>query len=293
MVSGAGPKVIGLVHRSDMRQSLQLIRSGSKDLRNLIVNALSKSWPLTIPEIVESLKESTGSNVSYQGVSKSVRELLSQGVLVKEDNAYLLSLGWIDSLSHGLQELAQSYRSQANIWPEDLLPGESATYSFDTNIAEPHYWMLDMTLRLKPQHPDYFACVWHRAWFLTAITPKEFVKFMRLLHNHAMYVVCATKSDFDVFELKAWGAIGVKWKAGVSYSPSCELISIGEYVFSIYKPPKIMVEWAKKCNSKKSLKDKIVDLHNFVFKTQCNTKITITRDKELAVKIRKDIRRLF
>jgi hypothetical protein len=244
-------------------------------------------------QISEGIRDRFYESVSYQGVMKAVADLLRQGALEKTGKrSFQVSQAWLDSLSKGVSELSYAYKSRATIRPEDLQEGESATYSFESTVAEPHYWILDMCLRLKDPTKKFFVNSQHNAYPITSVSSDEFEKFSSLFKNNPMYILCAGTSDVDKLEMEAWASRGCKYKTGVEYSPLFEVLAIGDYVWQIYKEPRINARWRQVQEQKKPMKKKLVNLYNFVFKTRCNTKIVIQRNKAMAEKIRQEFREI-
>ena len=89
-----------------MNSTLLLKTSSTKDQ---IINVLSNSWPLNAKEIYNKLQKEFGSELSYQGVHKTLIELEKNNILTHNGQGYELSKQWISSSKDFFTELDYKY----------------------------------------------------------------------------------------------------------------------------------------------------------------------------------------
>ena len=79
-----------------------------KSTKDLIIDILSYSWPLTTRKIYNLIKRK-GLSVTYQAVHKSIKELLDQGIVIKQNKEYQLNIEWIKKRHEFIEKLKYAY----------------------------------------------------------------------------------------------------------------------------------------------------------------------------------------
>ncbi len=68
--------------------------SSRGNVRDLIIEVLSRAWPLNGREIYRAMKRDLPTKVTYQGVHKALKQLLEEDMVVQEDRKYKLNMNW-------------------------------------------------------------------------------------------------------------------------------------------------------------------------------------------------------
>jgi hypothetical protein len=80
--------------------------------KNIIVKILAIEWPLSTKEIYYKIKKNTDKNITYQAVFKSINELISANIIIKEKRNYHLNPDWVIQLNKFSSDLIQNYKQK-------------------------------------------------------------------------------------------------------------------------------------------------------------------------------------
>lgn len=83
--------------------------TGGKSTKDLVIMLLLKQHPLSAKQVWYKVNRIFGRNLSYQGVYKTVKELVNEGVLAQCEIGYEISLDWIKKIKNFTQSLESSY----------------------------------------------------------------------------------------------------------------------------------------------------------------------------------------
>lgn len=110
--------------------------------RDLIVSVLAYEFPLSINKIYNLIKKNYASRVTYQAVHKIIRQMLSDGTLIKKGKEYMLSKDWISTLSEFVNLIDHNYSigSKTNIKAiQDLSTGRMQVLTFDSYMEAENF----------------------------------------------------------------------------------------------------------------------------------------------------------
>ncbi len=85
------------------------LQSSNVNTKSRIIEILSKTWPLSTKQVFDSLKKQYGVSVTYQAIHLSIRELIEQSILLKDDKKYMLSPSWVERTAADFNRLVESY----------------------------------------------------------------------------------------------------------------------------------------------------------------------------------------
>ncbi|MFH1895735.1 MAG: hypothetical protein ABIJ74_04150 [archaeon] len=109
-----------------------------------IIDLLSNEYPLTARKIHNKLQKNYSTEISYQGVYKTVKEMEHEKVLEKKKQEYLLSIDWIQKSKKTLETVEKKYlKNNKIVIPEDF--SGSITIEFDS-ITDLAVSMADLML---------------------------------------------------------------------------------------------------------------------------------------------------
>lgn len=83
----------------------------NKNTKDQIITVLVRNYPLTTRKIHNQIKKQFASSVSYQAVHKTLKELLNQGILIREERNYEINPSWVEKLGLFLKDIKISYKS--------------------------------------------------------------------------------------------------------------------------------------------------------------------------------------
>jgi hypothetical protein len=98
-----------------------------KSTKGLIIDILTKEYPLTAKQIHNRIKKA-GISMSYHGVYSSLSELVSTSVILKEKTGYELSHRWVDSTCTKMENIRIKHEIEPIL--NDLKVGDVRTLHF-------------------------------------------------------------------------------------------------------------------------------------------------------------------
>jgi len=108
---------------------LPCIQKNQVDTRDRIVSILTEYWPLTTKTIYSVMTRQKGQSITYQGVQKTLKQLLSQGIVVRYDKKYYLNSDWIQQVKKFVIDFEQNY--QKPVETKELNQDERITQVID------------------------------------------------------------------------------------------------------------------------------------------------------------------
>ena len=93
---------------STTSESLYLNEKG-KTVKAIIVQIISREWPLKTKQLHQLLKKEHGMSVTYQAVHKAANQLVQEGVLRKEEKGYQMDEKWIGKIENTSKNIALNY----------------------------------------------------------------------------------------------------------------------------------------------------------------------------------------
>lgn len=89
--------------------------NGQGAVRDAVVTILGCKWPLSLKAVFFAVTKEYALSVSYQAVHKALKQLVENGIAVKEDGGYCLNIKWIKKIKQFGSNLEQAYeRNQIN-----------------------------------------------------------------------------------------------------------------------------------------------------------------------------------
>lgn len=108
---------------------LPCIQKKQADTRDHIVSILTENWPLTTKTIYSLLTKRQGIEITYQGVQKTLKQLLAQGIITHQNKKYYLNSEWIQQVKKFVVNFEENYQKPAET--EGLSQDEQITQAFD------------------------------------------------------------------------------------------------------------------------------------------------------------------
>ncbi|MBI2549201.1 FIST C-terminal domain-containing protein [Candidatus Woesearchaeota archaeon] len=88
---------------------LSSLGHNDKSTKDLIIEILSKEWPLTSKKIHNKIRKEYGKSVTYQAVFKVIDRLTKEGIVNKENQQYALNLAWLHELNERMTQIEETY----------------------------------------------------------------------------------------------------------------------------------------------------------------------------------------
>lgn len=189
--------------------SLVLPVGGSSSSKDLVVQILSREWPLTAKQIYNKLVRESGKSVSYQAVHKIVLQLVSDGVLLKEGKGYCLSELWIKDLKKSASLLEEKYSKQKSYDFTELLRKDCVVYDFN-GILELARFLIGILLKLpnSENKPNVFLTTF--VYSIVGLKDEDYAELKESFAKTPTYVFCAENNFVDRMFAKTLKEYGAK-----------------------------------------------------------------------------------
>ncbi|HLC62320.1 MAG TPA: hypothetical protein VJI52_04865 [Candidatus Nanoarchaeia archaeon] len=86
-----------------------------------IFEVLSEKWPLTAKTIFEAVKKFYASELTYQAVHKTLKEMELEKMVIKKNNGYSLNVDWLQGVKKSIEQVEKRYLENNKIKiPQDF-----------------------------------------------------------------------------------------------------------------------------------------------------------------------------
>ncbi len=268
-----------------------------KSTKDQIINILTRRYPLKTKAVYASIKKEYASSVTYQAVHKLLKELVDEGVLVKEELSYKISAEWLKKVSDFLNFVEKSYKDQRPLVPGpskiDKI-GEITAMEFE-GLADLDIFFMDYEAKFHKKQKDGLV-VWaakHYHWPF-AYSKNMFDVQETKEEKKDSYKIFGSATNLDKWSMKFYKQLGVNVVFYKNAAQKGDIAVYGDEILEI-RYGKELID-AMDNFFKKNKDFEKIDLTGF-FKDVLNkkTKINVTLQKNsyIAEKIVKDSLRLF
>jgi hypothetical protein len=262
-----------------------------KDSRSWIVHILSKEWPLPAKEIYNRIHRANGSEITYQGIHKSIRQLESEGVLHKVQSRYSLSPDWISSLRKFGLELEDALKGRRSLHLGEISQNSSVQLVFDSFI-DFFYWAIEEALEQKAKSEGPFSsyALTYHPWPALSISKAQYSSLKSLFSGGEHFIACKGNGRLDKSLMSVWKAAGAKIALGAESPKSSDTFAFGDFVLQVFPSHK----------AKKGLRDifsgqdhlngrALVEYCRLYFESQDPVTVLVSRNAELSSQMREGV----
>ncbi len=275
----------GLIMNSNM------VDFKKKSLKNLIIESLAAEWLLSSKKLYNIVK-AQGVDVTYQAVYKAIKDLEENNIVVRAENGYQPSVEWIERLKQISAKMENAYLKQIMVKTDKPVTltldsiRDLFKFLFSCFVDDP-FNMGNKSVCYETQHVGNTFVGTEKEWEIVREASK----------GKEMYVLIKADTPLDNIFKKRWEWMGKKFKMGVdvpSASLNMDTMVIGDHVIQIYLPEEYLKEETRVYEKVKKLEDlDPVELHNLYWKKYKWINIMISKNKELAERIRKETEAYF
>ena len=195
--------------------------------KGVILNTLATEWPLSIKRIFFSIKKNTSKSLTYQAVYKSVKELLGDGVLSRQENGYVISPSWIQKSGEFINKLAEAY--------------EKSGLGTARKIQELNFnsWGDAWDFIISKIETNFFgeskeAYVQVRRFFLVPVSKEDIGRLKSFFSKKEVYILCRANSLIDKIAAGFLSSLGAHVSTGVECARPTSVLVYGGCVMSLY-----------------------------------------------------------
>ena len=254
------------------------LTGGKETTKSVILRILTAEWPLSIKKIYFSVLRGHNRSVTYQAVYKSIKELLAEGVLSRQEEGYMISPLWIEKASEFIGKLAEAY--------------EKTGVGTSRKIQELNFssWSEAWDFLLSKMSTNFFgeskeAYVQLRRFFLIPISRDDLDRLKTFFSIKGVYIMCRANSTVDKMAAHYLSSMGAHVITGVECARPTSVIVYGNCIVSIYvtgeKDRMKLAEYYKKTKDMKSPKPNLFESFSNLLYSRMRVKLIINRDPEV------------
>ena|GEM_PF-1982750 len=273
---------------------LPLIKSGERNTKNLVIMVLAGEWPLSVQDIFNTILENYDQKITYQGVRKATFQLEDQGILEKNSKGqFKISHKWAENINKFSEEIHITSTSTGGSDILSMPPYYSRKYEFEGKPAEAYYWaamQLVKAWEADNSKRKLVTCIQPHAIPLTIVKTQEYCALKKISTDGDHYIACPSNTALDKLFVGVFTQIGAKTKTDCKVSKKCDLAIINDYIIEIYFSNTIRKKIDNAFKKHKKIDDKaITAIQDSLIDSNAKSRVVITRNKEIAEKIRKQI----
>jgi hypothetical protein len=256
-----------------------MIQEKPKTIKDAVILALSKEWPLTARKLYGIARKNYGFAVTYQAVYKVLRQMLEEGMLLRDGKEYSISPLWIEKNKEFYEKLGARHFKK-----------ESFTENFVFNtMAEVDDFLINFGTKVIPMDEKSVICLeWDHFWTPLFLKRETYKKMKTLIVNTEFYTITKAKTAIDKWCYEFWKKLNVRAKIGVGKRES--YVVCGDYVIKIFYPRDILREMDRIFSSAKSINDIDTDrLFQRLFEKRTKIPVVVEKNPTLAKQIRERI----
>lgn len=263
-----------------------------KNAKDIVITILTYEWPLSIKQIHNRAKKQYSYSGSYQSIYKTLNELSAKEIIIKKGKEYEINVDWVKRVQSFTDIVETNYFAEQEASNLVGLKDSSSnqdiiTITFkDIFDAEKYlyYFMKDKLFKKKSRVITYQTNnEWRPIFYLRA----EYNYCTRLQkRGHKIYFLSKGNSRIEKEIKKFYTSIGIKYKNTKS-SLLNDTVSFLDYAVQIFIPESLREQIRKNLENMDILKlREVLSKESFV-------KMIITKDKELAKEIQREVLKRF
>ncbi|MDO8647850.1 MAG: hypothetical protein Q7R70_05570 [Candidatus Diapherotrites archaeon] len=259
------------------------------------IDLLSTEWPLSAKKIHERLQKLYALEISYQGVHKTLQEMIEEKIIKKNGNNYLLSIEWIQNTRKMLENVERTYLQNTKITiPKDIQSSIVLEFDSFTEMCVSTAELLLSRQLAKGTNDKTFICTLEYGWWT--------IKF-RFEHMKLLYDMCRvnlnpkniirTKTPFGEWIRSQYVATGgVSAPIGTKVDLNEDVFIQGDFIIEV-----TFTEEAKKIiehyyNKWKGLNDSLLEF-GIKDEPKIHATMRITKNPEMANYLKRQLNKVF
>lgn len=265
--------------------------------KNLIFNILTLEYPLKIIQLTNLIRKRYGKLVTFQAVRKAILELISDGVLEKNEKGFSINKDWIMESKRKMDEIYQNiYKEKVQMKKIESIGEDISVFSFNSLNEMMKFWQNlidDWFKKFEKGNPNVNCFQGAHGWegFLHSDTERN---LMGQLKDKGIksYALFTGNTALDKIIINFYKSIGVKTSVSKSMSQfdkSYHVATYGELVVQTQYPRELVENLDKFFKKNKKLKDlNLKELSDIVNK-KIEIKLSVNKNLNMAKKINQSI----
>lgn len=269
------------------------IDSKPNNTKDAVISILVNEWPLSLREVYTGIKRKYGYKYSYQAVFKSIKELISEDILVAKDKKYELNIDWIKRLQSFTDIVETNYYAKERIHNISGITNaknkeDVVILNFETIFDAEKYLYYFMKYILVKTENDSICHLGNHEWRPIFYLRAEYNYYKKLQQkNHKFYFVCSGNSIIERDCASFYKKIGVNFKINPDKIVN-DILVFSDYFINIFIPEDLQIKMNRFLEKGDS-----ISLLKEVLEKKSSIRVIITKDKNLAQEIKNQTLRKF
>lgn len=270
-----------------MTITLTIPGMGYKNLstKDAIISILGTRWPLSLKQMFQIAKKEYAVSATYQAVHKMLNQLIEEGVLVRNNEGYLLNHDWIKKIKSFSDQLDLVYsqgRKFGAFQNKDII-----NLYFDSFIPMARFIIHTFhgefpNLENKPK----VAMMWH-AWMPIGANEADYNQLKKIFEV-PYYGLYRGSTALDIFANQMLVKLGKKSIQNVNYPADGDILVQGEYVAQVFYSADFKKKIEVIFKKTKSVENfNMVEIFQ-VYAEKNPVKVVISHNPELAESLREE-----
>jgi hypothetical protein len=279
-----------------MSIEISLPFGNKENVKNLVFTILTSEYPLKLISLTNFIHKRYGRAVTFQAVRKATLLLVSEGVLLREGNTFLINKEWVNNSKTILDELYLKLNKKESQKTTESIGGNVTVFTFNSLNNMMKFWqqLIDEWYK-KFNSKDYQYNCYQAAhlWEGLLHSDEERIIMHQLKYKGIKsYILTTGNSPLGKQIVRFYKKIGIKTQiepSSSSFDKSYYVGTYGDLVVQTQYPEEIVKELDLFFKKNKTLQDlDLVKLSEIVNKKQ-EIKLTVIKDINMAKQINKSI----
>ncbi|MEK6925772.1 MAG: hypothetical protein AABW50_00690 [Nanoarchaeota archaeon] len=247
-----------------------------------IIELISGEWPLSAKKIYKILVRNYKLSITYQGIHKSLGELLESKILEKRKEGYLLNKDWVQEIGEFSERVKNDLES-GNI-RRDVKTFHKLTFDKHSDFIKFHMNLVRETF-MKEKKVD-MAFYFRHVPYPNVLPNDEIEKLKPVMSKIKWKIFSNHSTNLDKWCAKYWKKLGVQVKVGQDIPTNTMLILLNDYITSVYLSKEAIKKWDSIFSIKSLQNADINKMTETLIEKRYKSVVTIIKDKELASLLR-------
>lgn len=259
-------------------------KNSSKDM---VINILTKNYPLTIKKIYNYAKKNYNYSLTYQSIFKAVNELLKNKVLIKNNSQYEINISWIKKLQSFTDIVETNYYAEKIIEEKNKQKENIIILNFESIFDAEKYLYYFVKNELKKMKHEEVIYTTNNDWKVFFYQRAEYNYYTKLMGlGHRFFFLSSGKTKVEKKTQNFYKKLGIKIRKK-STTPE-DTIIFGNYFIQLF----ILEKTREKICKALEVEDEL-ELINILDKKEDLIRLIIHKDKNLTNDIKSQILKKF
>ena len=269
-------------------------------VKDMVFSILMTRHPLSLMELLNTVKKQFNVSVSFQAVRKAVLELQKANVIVREGKKFQISKEWILELIKFGNDLQKNYFSK----PESKLKtrlevGPNVTvYTLPKLVDLDFVWngIIHESLS-NPQAPKIITFKSVHFWFMLVTLAQETELMKEMIRKGVkLYYICYGETPLDKWAVKMYSDIGInciQMPKPKNFEDGLNIGTYGNYIIQSKYPEPIAKKIDAFFKSCKKIEDARLSTLTGIVTEELDIQLTAQYDLVVAASFRENVIREF